>query len=388
MHSRFARPAGRRRGFTLIELLVVISIIATLAALILPAVQSAREAGRRMQCLNNMKNVALAIQNSASSKAGALPPVQDGLGFNWPVSLLGYMDRADLVGPNGYPYYAGPGNTQSVAIAAFTCPDDLNNFRQATGLSYALNGGYGYFPRAAGGTASNSTATEGNYAPTGSPPSLHGWNDPAFGKKNAISASTGAFNRHFMPPTTAATGFQNTNGGFTSAWITVASSLGGVTKPTLDRIGQQDGLSQTLMLAENLNSQNWGFSMNSTSYLPDAANNPILDTAFLVNGVNVGSGLSSGENQTFGASATSNVLQINPPSSGNALTYSQINSNKGNNQGQSPAPSSNHPGIVNVFFCDGHGQTLSETITESVYIRLVSSGGVSNGQIPLSDNQY
>ena len=60
-------PRPRRRGFTLIELLVVIAIIAILIALLLPAVQAAREAARRAQCVNNMKQLALAAQNYASS---------------------------------------------------------------------------------------------------------------------------------------------------------------------------------------------------------------------------------------------------------------------------------------------------------------------------------
>src|SRR5262245_3607214 len=91
-----SRPTRQRPGFTLIELLVVIAIIAVLIALLLPAVQSAREAGRRAQCANNLKQIGLGHLNFESTY-GYLPPgAYDG--DPNAVTTSGVPD------PNGYNY--------------------------------------------------------------------------------------------------------------------------------------------------------------------------------------------------------------------------------------------------------------------------------------------
>ncbi|HZW30512.1 MAG TPA: DUF1559 domain-containing protein [Isosphaeraceae bacterium] len=126
-----------RRAFTLIELLVVIAIIAVLIALLLPAVQAAREAARRAQCINNLKQIGIALHNYYDAintfppgYLSLMDPVtfdNDGPGWGWAAFAMNQMEGSPVY--NSINFVLGidfPANQTSrlTVIASFLCPSD------------------------------------------------------------------------------------------------------------------------------------------------------------------------------------------------------------------------------------------------------------------------
>lgn len=176
MHMPHARTLGRQKAFTLVELLVVIAIIGVLIALLLPAVQQAREAARRSQCINNLKQLGLAAHNNHDTflkfpaalynhnNGYAGNNESDQLGPNWAVKLLPFVEQSalydlfevnennantvdkwqrDVQLPNGE--YA-----RAQEIPAYLCPTDAASKTPYSGVggnwgrgNYAANGGFG-----------------------------------------------------------------------------------------------------------------------------------------------------------------------------------------------------------------------------------------------------
>ena len=159
-HNAGAFTNLRSRGFTLVELLVVIAIIGILVSLLLPAVQAAREAARRLQCSNNLKQIGLGIHNYESTYRRIPWGAKGGWGLSWTTDILGYVEQTALADkvPYGEPGGATGGFPESVAfrelarapIATFRCPSQFgpvsigDSVDQITGRalnSYLGNGG-------------------------------------------------------------------------------------------------------------------------------------------------------------------------------------------------------------------------------------------------------
>jgi prepilin-type N-terminal cleavage/methylation domain-containing protein/prepilin-type processing-associated H-X9-DG protein len=160
-----------RHAFTLVELLVVIAIIGTLAGMLLPAVQSAREASRRVACTNNQKQLSIGLLNYMDTRKSLPPAVQlhasvqlpwdyhQNFGPNWAIFILPFIEQQDLYSSkqSAIKGYASSGDSgwrviAQQSLSLMSCPSDVKSTAPFTGLgvgwargNYGANAGAGVF---------------------------------------------------------------------------------------------------------------------------------------------------------------------------------------------------------------------------------------------------
>lgn len=359
--------ARARCGLTLIEVIVCISILATLAALLLPATRSARGTARRTQCQSNLRNVGLAVQAYSTAKRGAVPPLTGGFSIAgpshlgaapWSVHLLPYLecqDRFDRL------QSVPSGEVSKIAIQAiesFLCPDAKNSGKGS--LSYVAN---------AGMIASDDWSRADSVA--------HGRERYDF-----------AFNGHGEETRTSV-----------DELLAVASGVfwrGPLLKPdtllaprTLDEISRADGSSQTILLSENLNTRSFDPATHTGGWISDVTG----DIAF---GIAVAGRESGGRFQVADRETPGGLgVAGGPIETGLQLSDlpvsadCRINANRADAQdGASPRPSSGHPGAVNMAFADGSCKVIFEGIDPTVYARLLTPAGSLYGQVSVSSSDF
>ena len=149
------RTSLRRKGFTLIEVLVVIFILAIIVALLIPAVQGARESARKLQCSNNLRQIGIAMHGYIANHA-VMPPGNFHGGYSLHVAILPYLEQNALyqaINFNERPFLdsfpGSPGFTVSqISLQVFLCPSDGNlpGRRSKRPTNYAGNMGFGFCP--------------------------------------------------------------------------------------------------------------------------------------------------------------------------------------------------------------------------------------------------
>jgi prepilin-type processing-associated H-X9-DG protein len=367
---------------------VVISIIAVLISLIAPAVQSARKAARNVECLNNLHNLGIAMANFATAHNATLPPIEtadirdydsppNGIdaadvnrrGYGWPTQLFQYVDRSDLYREFQGTYLVPAGITTpdpATGVAAlqittrpdlntwiklFTCPDDINNYRQSLGLSYAANAGY--------------------------------MTETAWGGDDPYGSSAVVQHKYRID--------WNRDGSITSADFELARRTGVFWRQnfgnsvTLDDISGGDGLGQTLMLAEN--TQSGLFISRDVDFIGFG-----LTIAVDSNGAPTLADNGDIGNSSVTPANTNQAFWFGPTFRLSSPTVASENANLGANpnagQGTAPRPNSNHSGNINVLFCDGSAKGLNQTMNAGVYARLITWDGQRHGQVVVNESDF
>jgi prepilin-type N-terminal cleavage/methylation domain-containing protein/prepilin-type processing-associated H-X9-DG protein len=345
---------AKSSGFTLIELLVVIAIIAVLIALLLPAVQAAREAARRAQCVNNLKQLGIALHNYHDATS-SMPFGHGPFGWNdWNAQtfLLPYLEQGALYNTINFSNGIGgaaPGNSfnvtaQKVQVGGYLCPSDLNR----------LTSPYGHI---------NYVACEGSdtqfFGPQFS--GLFGWvvnPNPDASGDNVANLNRSGRSLNFRDVTD---GLSNT--------AAFSEKVKG--------IGNDNGTRDPMKPTSNI------FQVNFT---PSATNPETVPNGYarLCNAINPGTSAlpgteAAGNHYWSGHPYAGRYNHVMRPNTW-ACLYPINGITNGN--GAVP-PSSRHPGIVNVVFADGSVRAVKTTVSEPVWWAI---GTRSGGEVISSDS--